>query len=106
MHEWLFEHEGFFTHEQMRDFLIDKGSNFRQWRRALGSEETALLVHHAIAFNHHTIDGDLLACTHHDMIPDLEVGHANLHFCSGHKLPCLARLLAKHLCQQFARFNL
>ncbi len=44
MHEWLFEHEGFFSNQQMRDFLIEQGYNFDQWKRVMGSEETLRLV--------------------------------------------------------------
>ncbi len=44
MHEWLFEHEGYFSNEQMRDFLIEQGYDFDQWSRMMASEETFRLV--------------------------------------------------------------
>ena len=64
-----------------------------------------MLVDHAVAIDHHTIDGDLIARAHHDMIADVEFGYVNLHFGSIDEAPCLARLLAEHLGQQLARFT-
>ncbi|MCH8151138.1 MAG: thioredoxin domain-containing protein [Planctomycetes bacterium] len=44
MHEWLFEHEGFFSNQQMRDVVIEQGYNFDQWTRVMAGEETLRLV--------------------------------------------------------------
>ena len=44
IHEWLFQHEGFFTFEDMQSYVLEHEYDFDDWSRVMGSEETLRLV--------------------------------------------------------------